>query len=48
MNPHEVPEDVAIAAEAAWSNGANWKEIVAAALNAWPWGIIVPQKETSE
>jgi hypothetical protein len=36
ITAEQIPEAVAHAAEAAWSKDATWKEVVAAALNAWP------------
>lgn len=35
ITAEQIPEAVAHAAEAAWSKGATWKEVVAAAFNAW-------------
>lgn len=36
LKAEQVPETVAHAAEAAWSKGATWQQIVAAALDVWP------------
>jgi hypothetical protein len=36
ITAEQIPEAVAHAAESAWSTDATWKEVVAAALNAWP------------
>ena len=35
ITAEQIPEAVAHAAESAWSKDATWKEVVAAAINAW-------------
>jgi glucose-6-phosphate dehydrogenase assembly protein OpcA len=36
ITAEQIPEAVAHAAESTWSKDATWKEVVAAAFNAWP------------
>ena len=45
IKPEQVPEAAWQAASGLWFNGAQWPQIVAAALNAWP-GFHIGAKAT--
>ena len=52
IKPEQIPDKVVIAAREAWLRSdvnaqSDWQVAIAAALNAWPWGIILPVEENS-
>lgn len=50
IKPDQIPDEVVIAAREAWllsdvNAHSDWRVAIAAALNAWPWGIILPVED---